>query len=78
MLEMLSVQINFTCLFAIFLLLRQITLGNLCHKLSEYIALSLLFGLFTSRWIDEFLHIILFIRIDDFILGLNMWDRIQL
>ena len=78
MLEMLSVQINFTCLFAIFLLLRQITLGNLCYKLGKYIALSLLFSLFASRWINEFLHILLLIRIKDFILRLNMWEWVQL
>ena len=78
MFEMLSMQINFTCLFAVFLLLRQITLSNLCHKLSKYIALSLLLGLFTSRWINKFLHIMLFIWINDFILGLDMWEWVKL
>ena len=68
MLKVLSMQIYFTGLLSIFLLLWQITLSNLGDELSKYVALPFLLCFLISRWIFECLHILMSIRVNILVL----------
>ena len=68
MFKVLSMQIYLTCLLPIFLLLWQITLGNLSDELSKYVALAFLLCFLISRWIFECLHILMSIRVNILVL----------